>query len=210
MSHNRFSQPQRVAVYIDGFNLQHALRERNRRYLWLDLWALGNRLLRPRQTLAAVKLFTAPVRNADEELRAHKTYWAALRAGGQVEVVLGRFQEKHVRCRVCGGRWRTYEEKETDVSLAISMIEDAVDGQADKILLVSGDSDFRTAVRSVRRLNPGVGVIVVFPPGRQSEVLGRAAHGRMFLGLDAIRQSQFPESVPGVDGMTYTRPKYWS
>jgi hypothetical protein len=52
-----------VIAYVDGFNLYHGLRDRyGRRYLWLDLVQLVRRL-RPRDSVVAVRYFTAAVRN---------------------------------------------------------------------------------------------------------------------------------------------------
>ena len=50
---------QRVAAYIDGFNLYYGLRSKGwRRYYWLDLRRLVERLLRRGQQLVAVRYFT--------------------------------------------------------------------------------------------------------------------------------------------------------
>jgi hypothetical protein len=54
---------ERVAAYIDGFNLYFGIREHGRRYLWLDLEGLLQSLLKPHQQLVAVRYFTARVRN---------------------------------------------------------------------------------------------------------------------------------------------------
>ena len=49
-----------MAVYVDGLNLYHGLKSRGwRRYYWLNLRRLAERLLRPGQSLVAVKYFTA-------------------------------------------------------------------------------------------------------------------------------------------------------
>jgi hypothetical protein len=114
-----------VVAYVDGFNLYHGLRARyGRRYLWLDLQALVTRLLKPAQRLVAVRYFTASVRNDPLALARQSAYLGALGTFTGVEIVLGRFQEKNQTCRKCGATWRTYEEKETDVSIAVSLLED--------------------------------------------------------------------------------------
>ena len=48
-----------------------------------------------------------------------------------------------------------YEEKETDVNIAIAMLTDAVRDVYDIALLVSADSDLRPAVGAVKRLRTG-------------------------------------------------------
>jgi hypothetical protein len=53
-----------VIAYIDGFNLYNGLRDQYRkRFLWLDLQRLCERLLLGDQRLVSVKYFTAPVRD---------------------------------------------------------------------------------------------------------------------------------------------------
>jgi hypothetical protein len=52
----------RVITYIDGFNLYFGLKSRGwRRFYWLDVHALSQRLLRPGQAPVGVKYFTSPV-----------------------------------------------------------------------------------------------------------------------------------------------------
>ncbi|MFD0657968.1 NYN domain-containing protein [Thermocatellispora tengchongensis] len=210
MAHNTNANPERVGAYIDGFNLYHGIRRYGRRYLWLDLEAMILRILKPGQRLDAVRYFTAPIRAQPDKQARQNAYLGALAAHTSVEIVMGRFQERHCLCRACGATWRTYEEKETDVSLSVAMMRDAAARRFDRMLLVSGDSDFCAAIRGVREVNPQVGVVVVFPPGRRSDVLGRAGHARYFLGLDAVRRAQLPDEVAGVGGLVYTRPKRWS
>ena len=94
--------------------------------------------------------------------RRQATYLGALRAATAVDVVLGRFQEKHVTCHGCRNQWRTYEEKETDVSIAIALLEDGVKSRFDTALLISADSDLCPAVKALKRLLPQKRVIAVF------------------------------------------------
>ena len=56
-------QPERLIVYVDGFNLYHGLHDDSgHSLLWLDLVKLAQRL-RPHQQLIGVKYFTASVLN---------------------------------------------------------------------------------------------------------------------------------------------------
>jgi hypothetical protein len=127
---------ERVKAYVDGFNLYHGLKARHgRKYLWLDLHALAVRLLKPSQHLVAVEYFTARVRNQPESEQRQTAYLDALAAHCPlVKVVQGRFQEKTHECWSCGGRWVSYEEKETDVSIAVQLVEDGVQGVFDTAL----------------------------------------------------------------------------
>lgn len=69
-----------VIAYIDGFNLYHGLRDRyQHRYLWLDLTKLV-RHLRPRDSIVAVRYFTAVVRNDPSAQARQQAYLSALQA----------------------------------------------------------------------------------------------------------------------------------
>lgn len=200
-----------VVAYIDGFNLYHGLKDKHgRKYLWLDLELLVNRLLLPDQVFNRARYFTASVRNDTKAEFRQRTYLNALAAHCKyVTTVEGRFQEKEMGCHKCGARWRSYEEKETDISIAIAMIEDAVKGDFDVALVISADSDLVPAIKAVKRLRPSATVVCVFPPKRRSDELRRAADAAFPLGEGIIRKSLLPETVTRRDGQVFTRPRLW-
>jgi uncharacterized LabA/DUF88 family protein len=156
----------RVVAYVDGFNLYHG------RYHWLDPQALVRSLLRPGQELLEVQYFTARVRdNPDAELRQALYLEALANHSLRVRLIEGRFQHKPRECMNCGTRWMVYEEKETDVNIAIAMLTDAVRDMYDTALLVSADSDLRPVVAAVKHLRTGKRIIAAFPPRRRSRDL---------------------------------------
>lgn len=199
-----------MAVYIDGFNLYNGLKSKHgRKYLWLDLQAVAQRLLKPGQSLVSVRYFTAGVRNDPGARARQSAFLGALRAATQVSVTLGRFQEKHRTCFRCNATWRTYEEKETDVNIAVAVVEDAVNDRYDTALVLSADSDLCPAVHALGRLRPEKRVIAVFPPNRRSDDLRRAATATFTLGEAIIRQSLLPDTVVNAAGVTFYRPPSW-
>jgi uncharacterized LabA/DUF88 family protein len=202
----------RVATYIDGFNLYFGLKEKYaRRYLWLDLQALSESLLRRGQTLARVTYFTARVRgNADSQQRQSDYLDALVSHSPLVSVVDGRFQEKRRQCRQCGTSWTVFEEKETDVHIAVSLVEDGVQDRYDMALLISADSDLCPAIRAIKRLRPEKRIIAAFPPRRNSDDLKRAVDGYLSIGHAAIRRSQLPPQVITSAGIVLSRPKRWN
>lgn len=202
------SSQERVRVYVDGFNLYYGLHEQaGRKLLWLDLHDLSQSMLKPNQVLAGVHYFTARRRNNIQSQANQAVYLNALRARG-VDVIEGRFQEKSVTCRRCGHQIRSYEEKESDVSFCVRLLEDAVGRRFDVALLVTADSDMVPAVQAVKRQAPSARLIGLFPPKRESAELRKHLHATMKLGLSKIRGAQLPD--PLVDGtQTFHRPTYW-
>jgi len=200
---------ERVATYIDGFNLYHGIREGGRRHLWLDLEGLVRSLLKPGQRLVAVRYFTAPVRNDPRALSRQQVYWNALGAHSTLlEVRLGRFQQKSKRCLSCGSSWFEYEEKESDVALGAALVADGAMELFDTAMIVSADSDMASAIRELKSLRPAARVIAAFPPNRNSSELKRACDAFIRIGAAKIRQAQLPETVPAGDH-SIARPDHW-
>jgi len=144
-----------VIAYVDGFNLYHGLRAKyQHRYLWLDLERLVQRI-RPADHILAVRYFTALVRDDRPALARQEDYLSALTANsrGTVDVILGRYQARRHTCRQCGATWTSYEEKETDVNIAVSLVADAAAAASGLALIVSADSDLCPAIRTARALN---------------------------------------------------------
>lgn len=205
-----------VIAYIDGFNLYHGLRDRyQHRYLWLDLCELARRL-RPDDDILAVRYFTAIVRNDPPAEARQQAYLNALQAhnGSAIQITLGRYQSKQLTCRGCGSSWTSYEEKETDVNIAVSLVADAANPHPDIALLISADSDLCPAIRTARtvaaRRPTRFGIVAAFPPRRYSHELKRLVPGAFTLGHQDIRNSLLPDTVTDSgSGRKFRRPAKW-
>lgn len=204
---------QRVTAYIDGFNLYFGLRESGfRRHYWLDLPALVTRLLKPEQQLVATHYFTARIksngRNSDDAKRQND-YIEALATRPNLQTHFGHYLQKTRQCKQCGATWPDYEEKMTDVNIAVQLLADAFDDRFDTAIIISGDSDLTTPIQRVRERFPTKRLIVAFPPNRHSEQLKKVANGHLTVGEDKLRHSQFPDSVISASGHVIHRPVHW-
>ena len=205
---------ERVVVYVDGFNLYYGLRSRGwRRYYWLDLRRLSKKLLTPQQSLTAVRYFTARISSEpddrDKPVRQN-VYLEALATLPDLQVHYGYHVARKQRCPRCGATRQTYEEKMTDVNIAVELLGDAQDDVFDTAIVVSGDGDLASPVRAVEERYPGKRVIVAFPPGRHSAGLRSAAAGYFTIGRDMCRDSQFPDRVIKAGGHVLVRPQGWN
>jgi hypothetical protein len=205
--------PERLTVYVDGFNLYHGLKERSgRRLLWLDLVKLS-RLLRPRSSLVRVHYFTAPVLDDPAAASRQGRYQAALRARtpGLIEITQGRYQKKARTCRACGATWIQYEEKETDVNIATALVADAATRATDSALIISADSDLTPAIRTARALNTAMFIAAAFPPMRYSAELSKLMPASFSIGMSKLTGAQLPRTVvDSVSGRAYNRPAKWN
>ncbi|MCL4472193.1 MAG: NYN domain-containing protein [Gammaproteobacteria bacterium] len=203
----------RVMVYVDGFNLYFGLRSKGwRKHYWLNLHALATALLKPGQTLQGVHYFTSRIRANGRNLpdmQRQTTYLEALGTLPALQTHFGHYLEKPKQCRQCGAQWMDYEEKMTDVNIAVQILSDAFDDRFDTALLISGDSDLTTPVNKLRTQFPAKRLIVAFPPGRQSFELKKAANATFTIGEANLRQSQLPAQVQRADGFMLQRPAHW-
>lgn len=203
---------QTMGVYVDGFNLYHGLHDKfGRRMLWLDLVALAQSL-RPTYKLEHLHYFTAPVLNDPGAASRQGIYQEALKAAspGVVQITQGRYQTKTLKCRKCGNEYRSYEEKETDVSIAANIVADAARSRFDAALIISADSDLIPAIKAARDLQPALFAVAAFPPKRNSDELKRYLPASFHIGAAKIRAAQLPASVTDGSGRVYSRPKKWT
>ena len=126
----RQANMKRVIFYIDGFNLYHGLKSKSwRRYYWLDVARLASGLLQPDQTLVAARYFTSKIISTGPDGAGKKkrqdAYLEALATLPKVQIHYGHFLEKERRCHACDATWLTYEEKMTDVNIAVKILGDA-------------------------------------------------------------------------------------
>lgn len=158
-----------------------------------------------------MKYFTAPVRRQPASLRRQQTFWNALDVHcGCVTIERGRFQEKQMTCRRCGQTWHSYEEKETDVAIAVALVEDAARKAFDSALVISADSDLCPAVRAVRRLRRSAKVVAAFPPARRSDDLRRAVDTSFTIAERKLRSALLPAKITAPDGTAFSRPPSWT
>jgi 6-hydroxy-3-succinoylpyridine 3-monooxygenase len=207
----------RTTVYIDGFNLYYGAIRDTPDLKWLDI-ARFCKLLRPHDDLRLIRYFTALIEGPTKSNQ--ETYLRALATTPLVEVILGKFKRKTLKCRVpacsfAGARhYDTQEEKRTDVNIAVFMLDDAYRDQCDQLILFSGDSDLVPAVNMVRLTFPEKQIIVYVPsrnPTRGAAVeLRTAAHAHRSLPLQLLAKAQFANQIPDGYGGQLRRPPDWA
>ena len=200
----------RAACFIDGFNLYHSLKRLQGQHLkWLDLAKLMGRQIAPKsETITAIYYFSAYATWLPAEQARHEEYVRALEATG-VTPIMGQFKEKDRLCKSCGARWKGHEEKETDVNIALWMLNEAVRDTYDKALLVTRDSDLKPALQMIRAQFPTKELMVVAPPhmGHSNDLIG-VAHSKRKISLPQVEQSLFGAQVlcPKTGNVLATRP----
>ena len=170
------------------------------------------KFLRPNQRLAAVRYFTAAFLPDPDDPQRHirqDIYLQALATLPDLHIQLGQMMSKFRTCPQCGTAVATYEEKMTDVNIAVALLNDAQDNLFDVAVIISADSDLAGPITAIRSRYPGKPVIVAFPPKRASKELRSIATASLRIGRDRLRGSQFPPRVVNADGYTIAQPPQW-
>jgi len=218
----------RTKVFVDGYNLYYGLL-RGTRLKWLDLVALFERyVLHPSPNLLEVRYYTAPVLakmcDSAESARRQRIYLQALRTlyPMRLQIVEGRMAATKPFLRLVSpinetpeiDRVQVYDftEKKTDVNLACDMLNGALKGEFEQVVVCSNDSDLEAAFASIRKYHPQIRLGLVAPIARAearyiASDLKQYAHWSKILSKSHIAQSQLPERIPGLG---IRRPDAWA
>jgi hypothetical protein len=136
-----------------------------------------------------------------------------------VNVILGKFKQRRVTCRVRGCTYagmRVFdqpEEKRTDVNIAVQLLDDVFADRADHFVIVSGDSDLVPALELVKARAPDKELIVYVPSrhpirGAATELRSAADRNRTF-PLALLKVSHLPAEVSDGRGGVIRKPADW-
>ena len=206
-----------AAFFVDGFNLYHALNyceiggnpSRYRKYKWLSLTRLAQFYLPDsNHRVSEVVLFTAYVTWDRGKEARHRVFTRALEHEG-VRIVEGLFKKKDVRCKECKKEFKAWEEKRTDVNIAVEMLKMAHHGRYDHAIVVTGDTDLIPAFDAVRQLHNHIKISVVVPIGKSSKDIKKAADSAFQMTELQLSQSVLPDPVILADGTVLAKPATW-
>jgi uncharacterized LabA/DUF88 family protein len=210
-------------VYIDGFNFYFGVFRNPDRpvavpvaYKWCNQVDLAERLA------AAIPVdwvgyFTAPITSppgrppSGKQLRQRR-YLSALRTLNKLEIINGVYRRREKSGPEKGtGIHRTiltYEEKGSDVNLAVRLVADGYEGRYDRAIVVSNDGDLRDAIRIVREL--GKHVTVISPRLTVVGALQQVASEHRPLKVSILAKCELPDPLTAGDGALIDKPLEWS
>ena len=209
-----------VAFIIDGFNLYHSLCDAQRDLgdgsstKWLDITSLCSsyiHLFGKTAVLSEIYYFSALAKHLDaskpEVTKRHGDFIKCLDATG-VLTQLNRFKKKTLRCHSCKQKFNKYEKKETDVAIAVKLLELFVKDTCDIVSLVTGDTDLAPGVRTANRLFPNKKIIFAFPYRRKNQQLAKLAPSFEIKKQQYVKY-QFTDPYILPDGSLVQKPSKW-
>jgi uncharacterized LabA/DUF88 family protein len=212
-----------VSFLVDGLNLYFSLEEMQglskTPSKWLDLRRMCESFLPPigtrfgkRAELSAIHYFAAyptPATVRDRErLERQRTYVAAIESTG-VSVTMSPFKNRDVRCPHCKTVFKRAEEKETDVAIAAKLFEVLMTGEASIAVVITGDTDFRPAISTARRLFPQNPVGIITPFLRHTTEMQEIGDFHFKVSQRLVHASQFPNPLRLPDGRVLVKPAGW-
>jgi len=213
----------RVIFYIDGFNFYYGLKELSKRqpdwrkFYWIDLVKLFESFLKDDEELVVVNYFTARPKNKGKEVRQNNLLQCNKALNGdKLKIHYGKYQDKEMICRAqdgCRKPFMHWEEKQTDVNLAIKIVEDCHTNSCDKIVLVSGDSDFLPPLKFVKTIYKNIDVMVLFPPTKYTTSIVNLGFTTLDMaGYKSRWNKALMNDVVEIEsiGKTYRKPIEWS
>ncbi len=201
-----------MALYVDGFNLYHAIDNLGEPHLkWVNLWELGERLMPNRTRFRLVRAYyVSAIRKPESDKgKRHQQYVNALKHFG-VECDLSHFICETVECDNCHRNWQDPQEKESDVNLALAVYDDAHRDVFDLAYMISSDSDQAATARMFKKRFPGKQLVSVAPTGLEESKAIKQYIPTQKLPKVALEESLLPQAVRGnVNGkliMPFMRP----
>jgi uncharacterized LabA/DUF88 family protein len=202
--------PKRVAFFIDGFNLYHAVHDLgDNRLKWLNLHSLAMSYVRPGEQLTSVVYFTALNTWDKAKRKRHLEYLRALQNLG-VEVALGGFLKTPKWCRKKDRTCHFHFEKKTDVGIAVRLIADAFENKFDKAFLITADSDQVPLIERFKSSHKDKQILLIAPPKRLTEARELSAifgtRAVFHLTAGRIRQNLLDQSIYKKGKLLAARP----
>ncbi|WP_028315915.1 NYN domain-containing protein [Desulfatibacillum aliphaticivorans] len=213
----------KVNFLVDGFNLYHSTREAQQKIgnstKWLNLKEMlfsyhphYTKVAGQKVTLGDVYYFSAFARHRipfdPDVVKRHKALIKCFEDTGVI-IQMHEFKRKNARCPSCKHAWHTHEEKETDVAIAVKLMELYANNSCGMIVILSGDTDIAPAVKTSNVLYPDKKTIFAFPYGRKNESLKSLSPDSFKVKSSAYQKHQFPDPYQCSDGKIVVKPKNW-
>ena len=203
----------KTAFFIDGFNLYHSIANPTfphiHKYKWLNLSDLCKIYLPQNEKLVGIYYFTSWTFWNLEKRKRHAVYIKALETCN-VTPIYGEFKAVEKRCDAkCKKLYYTYEEKETDVNIAITLFKMAHLNKFDRAIIITGDSDQVPTIKMMKELFPTKQIEVIIPFGRKAKELKKVAHKSFKIKELQLLNCQFPSEIDLGNNNFLAKPTEW-
>jgi uncharacterized LabA/DUF88 family protein len=181
----------KVNFIIDGMNIFHAVKEKfGINFLNIDLNKLVRQISLNDENILSIKFFVSPFVGNTNLAQIQREFIERNSKLSYVDLKLGVFRKRNIKCQKCTNQVVHYQEKHTDINIALEISRSAIDKSIDKIYLITADDDFKPAIASFNQIAPNKKFVRVLPPGRFSA----SSESYIHLNKSIIKKSQFNDS----------------
>ena len=200
---------ERVVAFIDGFNLYHSLADNSsyKAYKWLNVRKLLEMYI-PTKDLKEIYYFTSLTTWNQEKMNRHRIILRAFEHV-DIKIVYGEFRKRDRFCPNCKNWFKTHEEKQTDVNIAIHLFRLAIEDRYDTALILSGDSDLVPSIKAVKSTFSSKRIGILIPIGRRAEELKMECDFTIKIREKNLQKCQFDNPIQMKDGSLLLKPSEW-
>ena len=200
---------EKTIFFIDGFNLYHSIANKSfNKYKWLDLSELVKKYVTKSELIENIYYFTALTTWSPDKVKRHQIFIRAQESRG-VKIIYGEFKRRDKKCPLCHRTFTTFEEKQTDVNIAINLFKLAIKDKYDKAYIISGDSDLIPSINAVKMTFPHKKIGVIIPIGRRAELLKHTCDFHMKMKEKHLSSSMLPNEIKLKNNQILLRPSSW-
>lgn len=228
----------RVNAYIDGFNIYHVIlghiKKKSQPWetdlKWCNLRSLIKSYLKDDEELWEVYFFTAD--SWDEETKERwNTYHKALNEQSitiikwQYSCITKTFMDKMkvILFKLWINIWkeninnylpkilkyRTYEEKRTDVNIAVKILEDAFLWKYQKAIIMSWDSDIVPSIESVKKNFPEIKFTTLWIVDTKWQIIKDRCDEHIIIWYKKMKEHRFEYEIKTNKWENICIPKEW-
>jgi uncharacterized LabA/DUF88 family protein len=182
---------QKVVLLVDGMNIFHSIKQNvGNQYLDLNILKLSKKLIKENEEISQIELFAALFVGESKIAQIQRKFIYKNSLTQLINVHLGIYRERTIDCKICGNKLVYYQEKYTDINIALAILKYSTDQSIKKIYLLSADDDFKPAINAFMSVAQNKQIVKVIPPGRYNPSGGRFIN----LNKSIIKNSQFNAS----------------
>lgn len=217
----------KTSLYVDGFNFYYGMFRIQRRSCcpadkWLNWTKLAHRLAGSDSTVHKIHYFTAHVHRAEKDPNQNLRqilYFRAIDNLPGLDIHVGKHVAVKRKGRLISPKpsqfglaedavvsIQTFEEKGSDVNLAVQLLDDAWSGEIDRAIVVSNDTDLISAITLARR---HIRVDVASPQDTLADQMKKAAQYSWIINPSLLCECRMDSPTRAIDGTLLYPPKSW-
>ncbi|UFX82760.1 NYN domain-containing protein [Candidatus Absconditicoccus praedator] len=204
-------------------------------FKWCNFRELSKKFIDPEaEKLQNVFYFTAYSKRNQAKLDRHKKYVKALSYFGN-KIILGNFSKitrtyqkdmpilellyNSIINKVPFGlkdklkpellKYQTYEEKQTDVNIAVKIVEDFFNDKFDVAIIISGDSDIIPAIKTAKKYGKNKRFVNINIPGAKGKAIKKFCDKCEIIRGEDIKNAIMPYQIQISSKETVCIPDGW-